>query len=659
MHAPITDIYTFHYLLTKSKYFYGCEARSQLFLVNEIAEDSSAEGLRKLAINFANTVPINEDSNYVQSLPNSHASIENLWLLMEDKLHSLRMPVEENDIIRFGRQKVRFVKIHHYTPTKKSASIKPIYQSKTMTSTTSLQPNPIQGSMKEFSGSKINIGQKNESKLLGSNALFCRICLEPPSEDNPFENELCLCSKKMPAHISCVITWMSKKCEKSNKNGISFFDFTQLTCDICKSQYPPTVNFFGRIQPLVDIKYSKFTSHIAMEILENETNKAKGIFVIDLGTAKERAISVGRNDKNDIHFKDISVSRHHANIFWNNGRVYILDQNSKFGSLKLIEKQIAFSQCHRRKIIIDKFMFEIHALRKRDCDCLKKSKDVWQDPDDTNALKSYCKYLEAQLKKQEQLKARMNSKRNMLWVNNQEISSPPEIEEVNAYQELEPENPPENTPIDNIPQEIQEQNSSPQQELPPIYQQSLRQEENQQIVNQFAGERNLINLSENRLAETHLHVADNPPLEMSTQFSQVVMENTRAQDTMLNSHLHSIDPTHSVGVVSLRQNNSIVSQNPSNQNQMEQLLHNEELMEAKEYINFAKKLNQTPRNFLSSPHPNHKTDAEGGTNKKTYPGGEHFNLEEIKEMSKRPTKKSLAVSEREPLINAIDRDEGE
>jgi len=660
LHAPITDVYTFNYLLTKSKYFYGCEARSQLFFVNEPTEDPSAKGLRKLAINFASALPINEESNYIKSIPNSQAAVENQWLLMEDKLHSLRMSVEENDIIRFGRQKVRFVKIHHYTPNaKKPSSIKPIYQSKTMTSTTSLQPVPIHGSMKEFSNSKINIVQKNDSRAFGSNSLFCRICLESPTEDNPFENDLCLCSAKMPAHITCVITWMSKKCEKQNKNGVVYFDFTQLTCDICKSQYPATVNLFGKAQPIVDIKYSKFTSHIAMEVLENETNKVKGIFVIDLATAKEKAISVGRNDKNDIHFKDISVSRHHANIFWNNGRVYILDQDSKFGSLKLIEKRISFKESNRKKIVIDKFMFEIHALRKKDCDCMKRTKDIWHDPDDRSALKAYCNFLEVQAKKHEMLKVKINTRKNMQVTNNLENAEVSVIEEEEmVYHEFEREVEPENSPNEMVPIEIPEQNGIANEGRSSPRQQSLQQEEGLPVVDHFSDERNIINISENPLAETHLHVAENPAIDFSTQFSQVMLENNRAPNTLINSHLHSIDPTHSVGMITIKQNNSVVSQSHDIHNQMEQLLHNNELMEVKENINFAKKGNQTPRNVFSLPNPNHKTDAEGGTNKKTYPGGEHFNLDEIKEMSKRPTKKSLIISEREPLMNSMSGEDG-
>ena len=50
-----------------------------------------------------------------------------------------------------------------------------------------------------------------------------------------------------------------------------------------------------------------------------------------------RAIRVGRAPNAEMRITDISVSRHHSTFFLSEeGKVAILDNNSKFGTLKLL-----------------------------------------------------------------------------------------------------------------------------------------------------------------------------------------------------------------------------------------------------------------------------------------------------------------------------------
>ena len=45
---------------------------------------------------------------------------------------------------------------------------------------------------------------------------------------------------------------------------------------------------------------------------------------------------LGRNQDIDIRFTEISVSRLHSTIFFQDDKFYIKDENSKFGTLVLI-----------------------------------------------------------------------------------------------------------------------------------------------------------------------------------------------------------------------------------------------------------------------------------------------------------------------------------
>jgi pSer/pThr/pTyr-binding forkhead associated (FHA) protein len=54
---------------------------------------------------------------------------------------------------------------------------------------------------------------------------------------------------------------------------------------------------------------------------------------------KER-VTLGRGHESDVRINDISVSRTHASLFFESGKIYIRDLKSKFGTLVLIKKQV-------------------------------------------------------------------------------------------------------------------------------------------------------------------------------------------------------------------------------------------------------------------------------------------------------------------------------
>ena len=49
-------------------------------------------------------------------------------------------------------------------------------------------------------------------------------------------------------------------------------------------------------------------------------------------------ITIGRGLNVDMRVPEISVSRNHATIYFENGNFYIDDTNSKYGTLVLIQK---------------------------------------------------------------------------------------------------------------------------------------------------------------------------------------------------------------------------------------------------------------------------------------------------------------------------------
>jgi len=63
---------------------------------------------------------------------------------------------------------------------------------------------------------------------------------------------------------------------------------------------------------------------------------SKAVHVIDFQVKKE--FDVGRRVSNDITVSDITVSRNHATFLWSAGKLYLKDQDSKFGTFKMLKK---------------------------------------------------------------------------------------------------------------------------------------------------------------------------------------------------------------------------------------------------------------------------------------------------------------------------------
>lgn len=237
--------------------------------------------------------------------------------------------------------------------------------------------------------------QLSLAKSYASNTVLCRICLEPESEENPFEQELCLCSKKMPAHITCIVKWMHKKCEKSSKNNVLHYDLSLLFCDVCKQKYPSTLTLKDKSIPILDLSPLHESSCILLEIFEIDSDQIKEVVIIDLENVTDKQYYVGRNEKNDVVFKDISVSRHHAIIHCFEGRVYVYDQSSKFGTLRLIKEKTPLAMLGNRKVVIDKFLMTFHLCSEsKRCACFKHKMVCREDPDDSHLL---AKYIEEQM----------------------------------------------------------------------------------------------------------------------------------------------------------------------------------------------------------------------------------------------------------------------
>ena len=167
---------------------------------------------------------------------------------------------------------------------------------------------------------------------------ICRICYM--EEDDEIENPIiqpCHCSGSCKyIHLNCLKQWINtKNCLKVDQNDCcSVFVFTESECEICKTKFPDFVEHNGKLYNLLDFS-DEFENYLILESLTLDRENNKFLYVISL--EKNIEIKVGRGQLCDILLSDVSVSRIHCLLIIEGKDIYIQDNDSKFGTLVLIQ----------------------------------------------------------------------------------------------------------------------------------------------------------------------------------------------------------------------------------------------------------------------------------------------------------------------------------
>ena len=165
----------------------------------------------------------------------------------------------------------------------------------------------------------------------------CRICY---MEEDDIENPLlqpCICSGSMKfIHLLCLKHWIStRSCVKiDTTENCSVYIIKEVECELCKTKFPDFIKHDGKLYALLDFS-KEFENYLTLESLTLDKHKNKFIYVVSL--IKNRKMKMGRGHESDVLLSDISVSRIHCFLVVDNKKVYLEDNNSKFGTLILIQ----------------------------------------------------------------------------------------------------------------------------------------------------------------------------------------------------------------------------------------------------------------------------------------------------------------------------------
>jgi hypothetical protein len=159
----------------------------------------------------------------------------------------------------------------------------------------------------------------------------CRICLME-GEEGPDADPLiapCACKGSIEhVHVGCLQHWLRSKVSASAGNGNSF-RYATPQCELCKTCLPADVGDASDRRPLVELPRTE-PPFLVLES-HNHGDVQQMTHVVSL--ASEKVLRIGRSQDSHVRIDDVSVSRTHSTIAFENGEFVIADNNAKFGTL--------------------------------------------------------------------------------------------------------------------------------------------------------------------------------------------------------------------------------------------------------------------------------------------------------------------------------------
>ena len=351
------NIYEVEHSTTKKNIYYFKSITEKITAKESHADHSPGDNLlfharknNKNNYELINVIKKNMEKNdsNIKSLDN------NMWLVLKSEsqinFENNNPPYKlmEDDIIKFGRRKYEVLKLNipiAQGNEYEENSLNSINQKYGQVFNKFLKPNQYCKEIKELnknnnliSDKKINDGY-NEDK-------DCRICFGSEStKENP---KLRICRCKTFIHYKCLKMFLQThiKMSENQKGTVTSYHHDKFNCEVCEEPLPLKFSIKYdkneiRDYYLIDgLELPENLNYIILEslIYVKEKKNKKNVFVIRL---TENEYTFGRNNKNDMVDDDISISRFHAVLKFDqeSGDITLVNK-SKFGILVLIKNNL-------------------------------------------------------------------------------------------------------------------------------------------------------------------------------------------------------------------------------------------------------------------------------------------------------------------------------
>ena len=166
----------------------------------------------------------------------------------------------------------------------------------------------------------------------------CRYCLMENISEDYFENLMiyaCECKGSSGGvHFKCLKEWIQHKIiSKTNNNTINY-QWKKFKCELCHNDWPKGITYNNESRDLINVEKPD-APYIILEKLSKENTHQNSLSLIMMG--ENDTLKLGRGHQCDLRLTDISVSRVHAFLKFENNKFLIFDNDSKFGTLICIE----------------------------------------------------------------------------------------------------------------------------------------------------------------------------------------------------------------------------------------------------------------------------------------------------------------------------------
>lgn len=172
----------------------------------------------------------------------------------------------------------------------------------------------------------------------------CKYCLMDKISENDLENLMlypCKCSgSSAGVHFGCLKNWVQYKIIAKHSQNVANYHWKKLECEICLEPLPRRIQFGASVFELINIDKPQ-TPHIILEKLGEDPKSTSYVLI---APEAGQVIKMGRGHQCDFRISDISVSRIHAHLKFEDDKFLVYDNDSKFGTLVLLSQNYSVKE---------------------------------------------------------------------------------------------------------------------------------------------------------------------------------------------------------------------------------------------------------------------------------------------------------------------------
>lgn len=261
---------------------------------------------------------------------------QDFWWIADGEDGSKGYQLKERDLIKVGDIMLRVHKIKT-AGNSTSNRLDTSYKSTILNFIRDQRDALLVESKKDDSLVKKNPNQSSANSM-NSSGILCKICLSSQVEKNDPLITPCKCTGSMKhVHLRCIQHWMKSKLTTVNEGSgqVTTMCWRNLQCELCKSKLPCYLNYNREQVSLIPFEnIPRVSSYAVIESFSREEGSL-GMHFVDLTSNKK--LIIGSGAQSDIKLSDFSVSEAHAFLTVFQGKLFVKDNLSKFGT-KVLQK---------------------------------------------------------------------------------------------------------------------------------------------------------------------------------------------------------------------------------------------------------------------------------------------------------------------------------